>query len=139
MAHAMLSFNAQIERIAEVIAVVAVGALLWAIEWRHVSWGFVVLLLLLIRPLAVLFGLARSRTSASQRGLIAWFGIRGIGSLYYLAYALNHGLAPEAATTMVALVLSAVVASIVVHGISVTPLMALYERTKRPAQRRRAG
>jgi sodium/hydrogen antiporter len=87
----------------------------------------------------VLFGPSHSRTSASQRGLIAWFGIRGIGSLYYLAYALNHGLGAEAAATMVALVLSAVVASIVIHGISVTPLMALYERTKRPAPKGRPG
>ena len=135
MAHAMLSFNEQIERIAEVVAVIAVGTLLWAVEWRLVSWGFVALLLLVIRPISVLVGLARSKTSASQRGLIGWFGIRGIGSLYYLAYAINHGLAPDMAATMVALVLSVVVVSIVVHGISVTPLMALYERT-RPAARR---
>ena len=135
MAHAMLSFNEQIERIAEVVAVIAVGTLLWAVDWRLVSWGFVALLLLVIRPISVLVGLARSKTSASQRGLIGWFGIRGIGSLYYLAYAINHGLAPDMAATMVALVLSVVVVSIVVHGISVSPLMALYERT-RPAARR---
>ncbi len=135
MAHAMLSFNEQIERIAEVVAVVAVGTLLWAVDWRLVSWGFVALLLVVIRPVSVLAGLAGSKTSPSQRGLIGWFGIRGIGSLYYLAYAMNHGLEPATAATMAALVLSVVVVSIVVHGISVTPLMALYERTK-PASRR---
>jgi NhaP-type Na+/H+ or K+/H+ antiporter len=135
MAHAMLSFNEQIERIAEVVAVIAVGTLLWAVEWQRVSWPFVALLLIVIRPVSVLVGLARSKTSASQRGLIGWFGIRGIGSLFYLAYAMNHGLAPEMAATMAALVLSTVVVSIVVHGISVTPLMSLYERTK-PAVRR---
>ena len=139
MAHAMLSFNEQIERIAEVIAVIAVGALLWAVDWRLASWGFVAVLLLFVRPAAVLLGLARSKTSASQRSLIAWFGIRGIGSLFYLAYAMNHGLAAEAAATMVALVLSAVVASIVVHGVSVTPLMALYEKTKSASTRKRRG
>jgi NhaP-type Na+/H+ or K+/H+ antiporter len=136
MAHAMLSFNEQIERIAEVVAVIAVGMLLWAVDWQLVSWGFVGLLLLVIRPISVLFGLARSKTSRSQRSLIAWFGIRGIGSLYYLAYAMNHGLAPELAATMVALVLSVVVVSIVAHGISVTPLMALYTRRKAPAASR---
>ena len=131
MAHAMLSFNEQIERIAEVVAVVAVGTLLWAVDWSRVSWGFVALLLLVIRPVSVLIGLARSKTSGSQRALIGWFGIRGIGSLYYLAYAMNHGLAPDAAATMTALVLSVVVVSILVHGISVTPLMSFYERAKR--------
>jgi NhaP-type Na+/H+ or K+/H+ antiporter len=130
MAHAVLSFNDQIERIAEVAAVIAIGTLLWAVEWRHASWLFVAVLLIVIRPLSVAIGLVGSRTSASQRALIGWFGIRGIGSLYYLAYAMSHGLAPGAAAEMGALVLSAVVASIVVHGVSVTPLMSFYERRK---------
>ncbi len=131
MAHAMLSFNEQIERIGEVAAVVAIGMLLWSIEWQLVSWGFVAALLLLIRPGAVALGLIGSKTSASQRGLIGWFGIRGIGSLYYLMFAMNRGLAPTLAANLAALVLAAVVASIVLHGISVTPLMALYEKRKR--------
>jgi NhaP-type Na+/H+ or K+/H+ antiporter len=137
LAHAMLSFNEQIERIAEVVAVIAVGTLLWAVEWQRVSWPFVALLLIVIRPVSVLVGLARSKTSPSQRGLIGWFGIRGIGSLFYLAYAMNRGLAPDLAATMVALVLSVVVVSILVHGISVTPLMNFYERRK-PAARKTA-
>ena len=66
-----------------------------------------------------------------QRRLIGWFGIRGIGSLYYLAYALNHGLPAEHARTLVALTVAVVVSSIVVHGISVTPLMARYRRRGR--------
>jgi len=137
MAHAMLSFNEQIERIGEVVAVIAVGTLLWAVEWDRVSWPFVALLLIVIRPLSVLVGLARSKTSRSQRALIGWFGIRGIGSLFYLAYAINYGLAGDAAATMVALVLSVVVVSILVHGVSVTPLMNFYERRK-PAARKAA-
>jgi NhaP-type Na+/H+ or K+/H+ antiporter len=58
MAHAVLSFNEQIERIAEVVAVTAVGALLWAVDWSRASWWFVALLLLAIRPLAAAVGLA---------------------------------------------------------------------------------
>jgi NhaP-type Na+/H+ or K+/H+ antiporter len=124
------SFNEQIERIGEVAAVVAVGMLLWAVEWQHASWPFVAVLLLVIRPIAVAIGLIGTPTSTSQRVLIGWFGIRGIGSLYYLAYATSHGLPSGTVTTTVALVLSTVVVSIVVHGISVTPLMSLYERRK---------
>ena len=133
MAHAVLAFNEQIERIGEVVAVVAIGMLLWAVEWRLASWGFVAALLLVIRPVAVAVGLFRSRTSASQRVMIGWFGIRGIGSLYYLMYAMNHGLSRTLAANLGALVFSSVVLSIVVHGVSVTPLMALYERRKRRA------
>ena len=136
MAHAMLSFNEQIERIAEVGAVVAIGMLLWAIDWREVSWPFVAVLLIVIRPLSVAIGLVGSRSSGSQRALIGWFGIRGVGSLYYLTYAMSHGLPHAMAASMTALVLSVVVVSIVVHGVSVTPLMAFYERRKNRGRER---
>ena len=136
MAHAVLSFNEQIERIGEVAAVVAIGMLLWAVQWYLASWLFVAAMLVLVRPLSVALGLVRSKTSLSQRAMIGWFGIRGIGSLYYLMYAANHGIEPALAAQLTALTLSVVVVSIVVHGISVTPLMALYEKAKPRARRR---
>ena len=131
MTHAVRAFNEQIERIGEVAAVVAIGMLLWAVDWHEVSWLFVAVLIVVIRPLSVAIGLFASRTSLSQRGLTAWFGIRGVGSLYYLVFAIHQGLRPSLASTLAALVLGSVVVSIVVHGVSVTPLMALYERRKR--------
>ena len=66
-------------------------------------------LLLVIRPVSVAVGLFGSNTSASQRGLIGWFGIRGIGSLYYLMYATNHGLDRELAANLGALVFATVI------------------------------
>jgi NhaP-type Na+/H+ or K+/H+ antiporter len=140
MVHAVLGFNEQLERIGEVTVVIAIGALLWAVDWHAAVWWFVPLLLLVIRPLSVALGLARSSASRNQRLLIGWFGIRGIGSLYYLMYAINHGLPARLADQLTSLTLSVVVASIVVHGISVTPLMAMYERTVgRRRERRPAG
>ena len=134
MAHAVMSFNEQLDRIGEMVGVVVVGMLLWAVPWSPAAWWFVPLVLLAVRPLSVAVGLAGSRrTSPRQRRLIGWFGIRGIGSLYYLTYALNHGLPPMFADTLVALTVAVVVSSIVVHGISVTPLMSRYR------QRRRGG
>jgi NhaP-type Na+/H+ or K+/H+ antiporter len=129
MVHAVLGFNEQLERIGEVTVVIAIGALLWAVDWHDAVWWFVPLLLLVIRPLSVALGLSGSAASGNQRMLIGWFGIRGIGSLYYLMYAINHGLPTALADQLTSLTLSVVVASIVVHGISVTPLMAMYERT----------
>jgi len=135
MARAVLAFNEQAERIGEVTVVLAIGALLSAVQWQHAVWWFVPLLLLVIRPLAVRLGLGRSRVSRGPRLLIGWFGIRGVGSLYYLMYALNHGVSQELGDRLVALTLSVVVTSIVVHGISVTPLMAAYERHRGGARR----
>jgi sodium/hydrogen antiporter len=136
MAHAVLGFNEKLERIGEVGVVMAVGILLWSVSWEYLTWWFVPLLLLVIRPVSVMAGMIGSRSSRTQRGFIGWFGIRGIGSLYYLAYAVNHGLSPELAAPLVATTLAVVCVSIVAHGVSVTPLMGLYERT-RPAARRR--
>jgi NhaP-type Na+/H+ or K+/H+ antiporter len=65
-----------------------------------------------------------------QRRLIGWFGIRGIGSPYYLNYALNHGPPSGLAQIFLALTVAVVVSSHVVHGISVTPLMARYRRQR---------
>ena len=131
MAHAVMSFNEQLDRIGEMVGVVILGMLLWAVPWVPAAAWFVPLVLLLVRPLSVAVGLAGSRrTSPMQRRLIGWFGIRGIGSLYYLNYALNHGLPSGLAQTFVALTVAVVVSSIVVHGISVTPLMARYRRRR---------
>jgi NhaP-type Na+/H+ or K+/H+ antiporter len=69
-----------------------------------------------------------SRSSTVQRSLIGWFGIRGVGSLYYLAYAIQHGLPADLASQLTGITLAAVAVSIVVHGISVTPLMHAYAR-----------
>jgi sodium/hydrogen antiporter len=137
MAQAVLGFNQQAERIGEVAIVITIGALLWAVRWEHTVWWFVPLLLLLIRPVTVAVGLAGSAVSSGQRWLIGWFGIRGVGSLYYLMYAMNHGLDGELADQLVALTLSVVVVSIVVHGVSVTPMMAAYERAVRRAKAQR--
>jgi len=138
MAHAMLNFNEQIERVGEVAAVVTVGMLLWSLEWVEASWVFIAVLLVVIRPVSVVVGLVGSQVSATQRWLMAWFGIRGIGSLYYLMYAANHGLSPELASRLTVLTLSVVVVSIVLHGISVTPLMTFYERARGRRRRQRA-
>jgi sodium/hydrogen antiporter len=131
MAQAVLGFNEQVERIGEVAVVITIGAMLWAVPWHGGAWWLVPLLLLVVRPLAVALGLLGSPSTAGQRWLIGWFGIRGVGSLYYLMYALNHGLPAQLRDPMIALTLAVVVTSIVVHGISVTPMMAAYEKAVR--------
>jgi sodium/hydrogen antiporter len=131
MAQAVLGFNEQVERIGELAVVITIGALLWSAPWHDAVWWFVPVLLLVLRPLAVALGLLRSPSSSAQRWLIGWFGIRGVGSLFYLTFAINHGVSGPLADKLTAVALSVVVASIVLHGISVTPMMAAYERALR--------
>ena len=130
MTHAVLGFDEQMERIGEIAMVLVIGAMLSYIVWPTGAWWFVPLLLLAIRPIGVGLGLIGSRSTRSQRGLMAWFGIRGIGSIYYLMYAINHGLERALAEQLAAITVIVVAASIVVHGISVTPLMFWYTRSR---------
>jgi len=89
-----------------------------------------VLLFLVIRPASVWLGLLGAPVSRDQRAMIAWFGIRGIGSIYYLMYAIEHGLPRPLAEEIVAITLAVVTVSIVLHGISVRPIMHFYWKRK---------
>ncbi len=126
----LLHFNEQIERIAEVAVVLLLGGMLLQI---NVSWtiiGFVALLFLIIRPIAVFVGIFNTEVTGFQRRMIAWFGVRGVGSIYYLMYALNHGISEDRALAeqLVSIVFVTITISIFVHGISVTPLMQSYSQ-----------
>jgi NhaP-type Na+/H+ or K+/H+ antiporter len=123
-------FNDQLERIAEVAIVLVVGAMLSYTYLHSSAVWFVAVVFLVVRPVSVRLGLLGAPVSRDQRILISWFGIRGIGSIYYLMYAINHGLTRPLAEEIIAITLTMVAVSIVVHGISVTPLMNLYTRRK---------
>lgn len=126
MAQAVLGFNEQLERLGELGVVLIVGALLGGIDTVLVGVAVAGCLFLVIRPLATLVTLSHLRLSRTQRVFIAWFGVRGIGSVYYLAYALSHGLVAPDARRIADITLVVISGSIVVHGISVTPLMERY-------------
>jgi sodium/hydrogen antiporter len=136
MATALLGFNVQLERIGEVIVVVVVGGLLSTAAMPVAAFWFVPLLLLVFRPLAVWVGLRGEPVAPLQRRLIGWFGIRGIGSLYYLTFAIGHGVAEDDARTLIGLTAATIAVSVVVHGVSVTPLMEFYARRHRPPRPR---
>jgi len=131
MLSAVLQFNSQLERFLEIGIVLALGALLATVDFRYDVLWFVPLLFLVVRPLAVGAGLLGTQVVGTQRRLMAWFGIRGIGSLYYLFYAINHDLSSALAEQLLSITAAVVVGSVVLHGISVTPLMQSYEARKK--------
>lgn len=133
MMQAVRGFNEQIERIAELAVVLVVGALLPFASLSVGTVGLLALLFLVIRPASVWLGLAGAPVARDQRMMIAWFGIRGIGSIYYLMYAIHHGLPPLMAELIASVTLAAVAASIMLHGISVRPMMHLYRMRKEAA------
>jgi NhaP-type Na+/H+ or K+/H+ antiporter len=127
----MLTFNEQLEHIFEVGVVLIIGAMLSPADLTWTALAAAAVLFVVVRPLSVLLTFAARPLPGSQLRLIAWFGIRGVGSLYYLMYSVNHGLAHDLAQQLIVIVLPVVAASIVVHGISATPLMTRYSRMRR--------
>lgn len=130
MMQAVRGFNEQMERIGELAVVLVVGAMLPFTHLPISTTGFLALLFLAIRPVSVWLGLLGAPVSRDQRIMIAWFGIRGIGSVYYLMYAIHQGLPDPLADQIMAITLAAVTVSIMLHGISVRPMMHLYWRRK---------
>jgi NhaP-type Na+/H+ or K+/H+ antiporter len=126
MRDSVQGFNEQLERLAEMTLVLMVGAMLAYARPLPAVWWFVPLLLLVLRPLSVVASTAGERLTAPQFAMIGWFGIRGIGSVFYLLLALRYGVDGTVADTLVSLTLWSVAASIIAHGLTAQPLMHLY-------------
>ncbi len=123
---AMSEFSGQIERLLLVIVMIVLG---WAIGrglLAPLTWGGAALaaaIILMFRPAATLLGFIGSTASAPSKRLIGFFGIRGIGTLFYLQYALNRAEFPEGGQVW-AIAGATVLGSVLVHGVSSTPVMA---------------
>lgn len=120
----------QIERLAMMVVLLLFGGalvsgLLGALTWVDV--GIAVAVLLLVRPAAGLIGMIGLKASLSEKLTLAFFGIRGIGSFYYLAYALNQ-VPIQNAGRLWAIVGLIVLLSILLHGLTVTPIMRGLDR-----------
>jgi NhaP-type Na+/H+ or K+/H+ antiporter len=125
-------FNEQLEKLAELALVILAGAMLGYVTLFSGLWWFTAMSMFAVRPLSVFLGMAGSAVPARRCAVMGWFGIRGIGSIYYLMFALNHGLSGPLAQQFVALTLVAVSASILVHGMTVHPVMTWYAKTADP-------
>jgi NhaP-type Na+/H+ or K+/H+ antiporter len=130
MTEMVLGFNKQLEHIAEFAMVLLAGVLLSGIGFSFEGCAVAALLFFLVRPIAVSVALAGAKRSRLEHWLMAWFGIRGIGSLYYLMFALQYQWLPHLTQRFASIVVTVIAISVVVHGISSTPLMGLYYRNK---------
>lgn len=128
MAKAALVFDEQMERLGEVTTVVLVGGMIALSKFVDRDFLLLLFLFFLVRPLSIWIGLWRDPASAQQRRYLAWFGIRGIGSLYYLMYAIQQGIPMEVAERLQGITVAAVAFSVLVHGVTATPLMNVYQR-----------
>lgn len=134
-------FVEQIERLLTIAVVVLLGGAIARGLFADIGWIEILialLILLIIRPLAGWIGLTPGKTGPRERSVIAFFGVRGVGSLFYIAYATQNGYFPDGDRlwSIVALV---IVGSIIVHGLAATPTMRLIDTTRHRITRRRGG
>ena len=114
------NFAEQIERLLMMVLLVFFGA--------AIADAFMIVFL--IRPLCGWIGLAGFKLPRIEKAVIAFFGIRGLGSFYYLAFALGQADFDGAAILWVT-VCFVVLSSIVMHGVMVTPVMRYLDRRHR--------
>jgi len=107
------------------------GGLLAPLTWPIMLVG--VLLVFVVRPATGMIGLlGRTRIPWRERAAISFFGIRGVGSLYYMSYAINEEEFPGK-ETLWALVAFVIVLSIITHGIAGAPVMGILDRRRAQA------
>jgi NhaP-type Na+/H+ or K+/H+ antiporter len=126
-----LVFKEHLERLSEVVLILLVGGTLFLDSWSWNAVGLALFLFMVARPTSVFVSLIGTRTPWRIQSLTGWFGVRGIGSLYYLMYAIQHGLPESLALELIQLTLIVVALSILLHGISVKPLMERFWRRKK--------
>lgn len=120
----------QVERMAMMVLLLLFGGavasgLLQGLAWADLAAALIILLV--IRPVTGLIGLAGFSASWSEKLTIAFFGIRGVGSIYYLAFGLNH-MEVNGGERLWAITGLVVLISVLMHGLTVTPLMRLLDR-----------
>ncbi|WP_343228809.1 cation:proton antiporter [Rhizobium indicum] len=134
-------FAEQIERLLMMVLLVCLGSiaasgqLLAGIDWRVLV--VVVLAIAFVRPIIGWVSLIGTGHPPGESMIIAVFGIRGLGSIYYLAYATGQAEF-QSVQTVWATVFLIIVVSIVVHGIAVTPTMRWIDGRRSGARRRRS-
>ena len=122
-------FTEQIEKLLEVGTILLLGTLLRIQPmWDYAGQGLLVafLVLFVIRPVGVWFSTLGSPLRPGTRRLLGWFGIRGVGSVYYLTYVFGEGLKGELGEQIGWITYITIVVSVFLHGISATPFMNWY-------------
>jgi NhaP-type Na+/H+ or K+/H+ antiporter len=115
-----------VEKLSELAIILLLGSIVTLEGLSEPGWSgwlLVLVLLFVIRPFSVLVAFVGSATSLRERLFLGWFGVRGVGSLYYAAVAVAVGtLGAENETTLFWTVVICSIVSIVAHGMSASPL-----------------
>jgi NhaP-type Na+/H+ or K+/H+ antiporter len=126
-----LHFIERLEKLAEIGTILLLGSMLRfqpMLAFAGDAFVIALSLIFVIRPLGAWISTIGLNVSSSTRWLYGWFGIRGVGSIYYLAYAFGNGLKGQDGEQIAWITFWTIVISVLLHGVTSTPLMQWYER-----------
>jgi NhaP-type Na+/H+ or K+/H+ antiporter len=126
-----LEFIETIEKLMEIGTILLLGSLLRIepiVKYLPQTLIIAGALFFIIRPIGAWISTAGGRYQPIYRVLFGWFGIRGVGSLYYISYSLGSGLQGELGEQLAWITFTTVVLSVIIHGVTATPMMHKYER-----------
>ncbi|AOB31182.1 sodium:proton antiporter [Bordetella sp. H567] len=134
LAESMMAFSVEMERIVELALMLLIGSVISA-HWRElIGWApltMIALLFFVARPVAVQAAMAGTGAPWRERLVASWLGFRGVGTFFYLLFALEH--AAGQVKPLVPILLSVITVSVFVHGISALPVLTWYYR-ERPVE-----
>ncbi|MEX2562038.1 MAG: cation:proton antiporter [Nitriliruptoraceae bacterium] len=120
----------QLELLAMSVVLLLIGAAFSDSLWPAVTWQMVLAaasMILVVRPLTAWLGLWGHRgASREERAMISFFGIRGLGSIYYLAYGINRVELVDT-TALWAFTAVTIFVSLLIHGLTARPAMRWLE------------
>lgn len=127
------AFVEQVERLLTVLMLLLVGMAVsdgafGPVGWREIVFALIVLAV--VRPLCGAMSLIGGRGSRVDRMAIAFFGVRGIGSIYYLAFALTAADFAADAESLYAIVGLVVTGSVLLHGVTAGPVIKQLDRRR---------
>jgi NhaP-type Na+/H+ or K+/H+ antiporter len=128
----LVIFVEQFERLLIAVVLLAIGGylvrdLIGTVDLALVAFAAIVIFL--VRPLCAGLSLIGANGMREERVGIAFFGIRGVGSLYYLAYAVTHGDFQDQELLWAA-VATVTLLSILVHGVTASSALARLDRAR---------
>ncbi len=122
---ALHDFTDQIERLLMVVLLLLLGGSIVNGILDHLTWHgaiFSLIFLFVIRPLGSMLAMVGEKVHWKEKITISFFGIKGIGSFFYLSFGLHHAYF-EDAPELWSIIGFTILISIIIHGISASPVM----------------
>jgi sodium/hydrogen antiporter len=120
------NFTDSVDDLFKAVVLIMLGSFLRWGDFVAVGWSlliFPLIVIFLIRPVLTFLATLGGGFNTIDRAYWGWFGVRGIGSIYYMSYAFGQGVEDEVARTIFAITTATILMSSLFHGFSMRPFL----------------